>query len=65
MRACEPLRIFQTRVGRFLSSPQRVDVGAIGGEAGGHLGTLGDCAVAGDGDIDLPGDLAEPVERVS
>jgi len=28
----------QTRVDRFLSSPQRVDVGMIGGEAGRHLG---------------------------
>ena len=53
----------QTRVDRFLSSPQRVDVGAIGGEAGRHLGTLGDGAVAGDHDIDVAGGLIQPVER--
>ena len=45
-----------------LSSPQRVDVGTIGGEAGYHLGTFGNGAVAGDQDIDLPGGLVEPVE---
>jgi hypothetical protein len=33
----QPIRIRpQTRVDRFLSSPQRVDVGTIGGEATGH-----------------------------
>ena len=52
----------QTRVDRFLSSPQRVDVGMIGGEAGRHLGTLGNGAVAGDQDIDVPGGLTQPVE---
>ena len=52
----------QTRVDRFLSSPQRVDVGMIGGEAGRHLGTLGNSAVAGDQDIDVPGGLTQPVE---
>ena len=36
----------QARVDRFLSSPQRVDVGMIGGEAGRHLGTLGNGPVA-------------------
>ena len=53
----------QTYVGRFLSSPQRVDVGMIGGQAGRHLGTLGNGAVAGDQDIDAPGGLTQPVER--
>ena len=52
----------QTRVDRFLSSPQRVDVGMIGGEAGRHLGTLGNGAVAGDHDIDVPGGLTQAVE---
>ena len=61
MRAGEPVRI-QTRVDRFLSSPQRVDVGTIGGEAGRHLGTIGDGAVAGDHDVDVPGGLIQPVE---
>jgi RNA polymerase sigma-70 factor (sigma-E family) len=51
-----------TRIDRFLSSPQRVEVGTIGGEAGRHLGTLGNGAVAGDQDIDLPGGLTQPVE---
>ena len=54
--------MIQTRVDRFLSSPQRVDVGMIGGQPGRHLGTLGDGAVAGDDDIDLPGSLLQPVE---
>jgi hypothetical protein len=53
----------QTRVGRFLSSPQRVNVGMISGEADRHLGTLGNGAVAGDHDIDAPGGLTQPVER--
>ncbi|MFZ2045377.1 MAG: hypothetical protein WAV12_15405, partial [Trebonia sp.] len=57
----EPVRP-QPRVDRFLSSPQRVDVGMIGGEAGRHLGTLGNGAVAGDQDIDVPGGLTQPVE---
>ncbi|MGZ6855075.1 MAG: hypothetical protein ACXVGC_13585 [Mycobacteriaceae bacterium] len=43
----------QTRVDRFLSSPQRVDVRMIGGEAGRHLGTLGNGPVAGDQDFDV------------
>jgi hypothetical protein len=34
----------------------------IGGEAGRHLGTLGNGAVAGDQDIDVPGSLTQPVE---
>ena len=51
----------QTRVDRFLP-PQRVDVGMIGGQAGRHLGTLGNGAVAGDHDIDVPGGLIQPVE---
>jgi hypothetical protein len=63
MWAGEPVRIRpQTRVDRFLSSPQRVDVGMIGGEARRHLGTLGNGAVAGDQDIDVPGGLSQPVE---
>ena len=52
----------QTRVDRFLSSPQRVEVGMIGGEAGSHLGTLGNGAVAGDQDPGVPGCLTQPVE---
>ncbi len=52
----------QTRVDRFLSSPQRVDVGMIGGEAGRYLGTLGNGTVAGDQDVDVPGGLSQPVE---
>jgi hypothetical protein len=52
----------QTRVDRFLSSPQRADVGMIGGEARSHLGTLGNGAVAGDQDINVPGGLTQPVE---
>jgi hypothetical protein len=59
--AREPLRI-QAGVDRILSSSQRVDVGAIGGDAGRHLGTLGDGAVARDHDIDVPGGLFQPVE---
>ncbi len=54
--------MIQTRVERFPSPPQRVDVGMIGGEAGRDLGTLGDCPVAGDQDIDVPGSLTQPVE---
>ena len=52
----------QARVDRFLSSPQRVDVGMIGGQAGRHLGTLGNGAVAGDHDIDVAGSLTQPVQ---
>ena len=59
--AGEPV-LTQTRVDRFLSSPQRVDVGMIGGEAGRDLGTLGNGGVAGDQDIDVPGGLTQPVE---
>jgi hypothetical protein len=60
--AREPLRIRpQTRVDRILSSSQRIDVGAIGGDAGRHLGTFGDGAVAGDQYIDVPGGLSQPV----
>jgi hypothetical protein len=59
--AGEPV-LTQTRVDRFLSSPQRVDVGMIGGEAGRDLGTLGNGSVAGDQDIDVPGSLTQPVE---
>jgi hypothetical protein len=54
--AGEPV-LTQTRVDRFLSSPQRVDVGMIGGKAGRHLGTLGNGAVTGDQDMDAPGSL--------
>ena len=50
----------QTRVDRFLSSPQRVDVGMIGGETGSYLGTLGNGTVAGDADVDLPDGLSTP-----
>ena len=59
--AREPVRI-QTRVDRFLSSPQGIDVGMIGGEAGSHIETLGDGAVARDQDIDVPDGLTHPVE---
>ena len=59
--AGEPVLI-QARVGRFLSSPQRVDVGMIGGKAGRHLGTLGNGAVAGDQDTGVPGGLTQPVQ---
>jgi hypothetical protein len=45
--AGEPVLI-KTRVDRLLSAPQRVDVGTIGGEAGRHLGTLGNGPVARD-----------------
>ncbi len=48
----------QTRVDRFLSSPQRVDVSMIGGEAGRYLGTVGKGTVAGDQDVDVPGGLS-------
>lgn len=62
--AGQPVRMrSQTRVDRFLASPERVDVGMIGGEAGRHLGTFGNGAVAGDHDIDVSGGLAQPVER--
>jgi hypothetical protein len=61
--AAEPVRIRpQTRVDRFLSAPQRVDVGMISGQAGRHLGTLGNGAVARDQDIGVPGGLSQPVE---
>ena len=59
--AGEPVRL-QTRVDRFLSSSQRVDIGMIGGETGRHLGTLGNRAVAGDHNIDVPDDLSQPFE---
>ena len=55
--------MIKTRVGRFLSSPQRVEVGMIGGQAGRYFGTLGDGAVTGDQDIDAPGRLTQSVER--
>jgi hypothetical protein len=61
--AGEPVRRLQARVDGFLSSPQRADVGTIGGEAGRHLWTFGNGAVAGDHDIDVPGGLTQPVER--
>jgi len=54
--------LIQTRVDRFLSSPQSAYVGTIGGEAGRHLGTLGDAAVARDHDIHVPGGFVQPVE---
>ena len=58
----EPLRLCRTGVVRFLSAPERVDVGAIGGEAGRHLGTLGDSAVAGNHDVDAPSGFVQPAE---
>ena len=54
--------MIKTRVDRFLSSPQRVDVGMIGSQAGRYLGTLGNGPVAGDQDIDVPGSVTQPVE---
>ena len=54
--------MIETRVDRFLSSPQRVDVGMIGGKAGRYFGTLGNGPVAGDQDIDVPGSLTQPVQ---
>ena len=59
--AGEPVFI-KTRVDRFLSSPQRVDVRMIGGKPGRHFGTLGNGPVPGDHDIDAPGSLPQPVE---
>jgi hypothetical protein len=50
----------QTHVDRFLSVSQRVDVGVLGGEAGRHLGTLGDGAVAGAHDV---GSARDPADR--
>src|SRR5205807_2616288 len=47
----QPVRSRQTLVDGFLASPQRVDVGTIGGEAGRDLGTLGNGAVAWHYDI--------------
>ena len=35
----------------------------IGSEAGRHLGTIGNGAVAGNYEIDVRGDLTQPVER--
>ena len=52
----------QTRIDRLHSSPQPVDVGTIGGEAGRHLGTLGNGAVARYQDIDVPGGFIQPVQ---
>ena len=51
--------MFKTRVDRFLFPPQRVDVRMIGGEAGRHLGTLGNGPVPEDHDIDVPGEIVE------
>ena len=64
MGAGEPVLI-KTRVDRFLSSPQRIDVGMIGGEAGRDLGTLGNGPVAGDQDIDVLGSVTQPSSAVS
>ena len=44
------------------TSPQRVAVGMIGGKASRHLRSLGNGAVAGDQDIDVPGSFTQPVE---
>ena len=54
--------MIKTRVDRFHSSPQRVDVSMIGGKAGRHFGTLSNGPVAGNQDIDVPGSLTQPVE---
>lgn len=42
--------------------PERVDVGAVGGEASRHLGALGDGAVPGNHDVDTCGGLVEAVQ---
>jgi ribosomal protein S18 acetylase RimI-like enzyme len=61
--AREPLRILpQTGVDWILSSSQRSDVGAIGGDPGHDLGTFGHGAVAGDHHIGVAGGLSQPVE---
>jgi hypothetical protein len=57
----EPV-LAQACAGRILPAPQRVDVGAIGGEANRDIGTKGDGAVAGDQDIDVPGGSTQQVE---
>ncbi len=54
----------QTRVDRLGSSPQRIDVGAIGGEPGRQLATFANGAMAGDQDIDVRGGVSQPVERL-
>jgi hypothetical protein len=61
MGAGEPA-LTQTRVDRLPSSPQRVDVGMIGGTTGRHHGAHGNSPMAGDQDIDVPGTLTQPVE---
>jgi hypothetical protein len=59
--AGEPV-LSQPRIDRFLSLPQHVDVGTVGGEAGRDLWTLGNGPVARDQDLDVPGRLTKPVE---
>jgi hypothetical protein len=54
--------LIQARVDRLLSSPQRIDVGMIGGEAGRHFGTHGNSTMAGHQDVDVPGDLIQLIE---
>ena len=64
MGARQPVRIQpHTRVDRWLASPQRVEVGTIGGEAGRYLGTFGNRTVAGDHDVHVPGGLFQPLSQ--
>jgi hypothetical protein len=58
--AREPV-LTQTRVDRFLSSPQRVDVGTVGGESGRDLETLGNGPWAG-ARTSAPGSPTQSVE---
>jgi hypothetical protein len=57
-----PIHI-QTPVGRSLFSPQRVDVGTVGGEARRHLRSLANGAVARDHDLDAAGGDTQSVKR--
>jgi hypothetical protein len=45
--------LIKTRVDRFLSSPECVDVRMIGGKAGRHLGILRNGPMAEDQDVDV------------
>lgn len=61
MGAREPVLV-KTRVDRFLSSLQRIDVRMISGKPSRNFGTLGNGPVPGDHDIDVPGGLTQPAE---
>ena len=62
MWAGQPVGGAQTRVDRVLSSPEGSDVGVVGGEPSRDLRTLGNGAVAGHHDIDVPRGLAQAGE---